>query len=364
MSVRRWPRSCSVIAIAAGLLFAPIAMSPAALAAPSGTTSLLDIRLPHPNDTGVRRTLPHRIGSPASNLPSELTTGVVLIDTVVKYDEGEAAGSGFILGSNGIIVTNHHVVAGSTSVTVTVASTGQKYPAEVLGYDSTDDVAVLQVLHISGLSTVTTNPDPVTIGQNVTSVGNALGGGELISYNGQVTDIGVTITVTDDDGGRSVLSNLIQVRLPLVPGDSGGPLFNSQSEVVAMNVAGAHDTAANESYCIPIETVLAVEQSVLSGKAIPNVTIGRPAGLGISVAPTTGSGVVVEWVLPGGPASKAGITVGSTLNSLDGTAISSAGQLGQLLAGYASGDKVTMTWTDAAGNQHSGSVTLGNAPLP
>jgi len=361
MSIRRWPRAWSAIALATSMLLSPIAASASPVSA-----SLLDIRLPHPNDTGVRRTLPKQLGSSASKLPSELTTGVVLIDTVINYIDGEAAGSGFILSSDGIIVTNHHVVAGSTDVKVTIASTGQKLEAEVLGYDITEDVAVLKLPHLTGLSTVQTNTDPVTIGQSITAVGNSMGGGELLSYTGLITGTGVTITVSDDGGAaKSVLRNLIQISAPIVPGDSGGPLFNFQGQVVGMNVAGAHDVTDNESYCIPITTVLAIEQSVLAGVPnSPTVTIGRPAGLGIGVSPAAGGGVQVDWVYPHGAADKAGITKGSTLSSIDGKAISSADQLSQLLDGYTSGTNVAMTWTDAAGKQHSATVTLGNGPLP
>ena len=93
----------------------------------------------------------------------------------MKYDGGVAAGTGMVLTSDGEVVTNHHVVAGATSVKVKVMSTGTTYTAKVVGTDSKDDVAVLQLVGASGLSTVTPDTDGIGVGDAVTAVGDANG---------------------------------------------------------------------------------------------------------------------------------------------------------------------------------------------
>ena len=101
--------------------------------------------------------------------------GLVRIVSTLKYEGGEAAGTGMVLTSDGEVVTNHHVVAGATSVKVTVMSTGKTYQAKVEGTDATDDVAVLHLVGASGLSTITADTDGISVGSKVTAVGDANG---------------------------------------------------------------------------------------------------------------------------------------------------------------------------------------------
>ncbi len=108
-------------------------------------------------------------------------TGLVRIATTMKYDGAAAAGTGLVLTSDGEVVTNHHVVAGATSIKVTVMSTGDTYTAKVVGTDTTDDVAVLQLEDASGLDTVNTDNDGVTQGDAVTAVGDGNGTVDYLS---------------------------------------------------------------------------------------------------------------------------------------------------------------------------------------
>ena len=97
------------------------------------------------------------------------------ISTNLKYENGEAAGTGLVLTSGGEVVTNHHVVAGATSIKATVMSTGRTYTAKLVGADSTADVAVIQLAGASGLDTVTTDSHAVSVGDAVTAVGDGNG---------------------------------------------------------------------------------------------------------------------------------------------------------------------------------------------
>ncbi|MCL1840661.1 MAG: S1C family serine protease [Propionibacteriaceae bacterium] len=294
---------------------------------------------------------------------STQTSGLVLINTVVDYGTAQAAGTGMVIESDGIVITNHHVVADSTQVSVTVPSTGKVYSADVLGYDTTHDVAVLQLQGASGLSTVTTNPSLPSSGQSITAVGNAEGAGRLVAAPGQVTDTGVSITVTEDDGsGTANLTNLIQVNAGLVPGDSGGALYDANNQVIGMNVAGSTNSALAQSYAIPISTVMGVADAVLAGQASSTITLGRTAALGITVS-SQANAVQIVGVVNGGAAATAGITPGSVLTRLDGTTITDQTTISTILAQHQPGDKVSVSWIDQAGASHTATVTLGVGPL-
>jgi len=297
----------------------------------------------------------------ATTASTAQSSGVVLIDTVVDYDEGEAAGTGLVLTSDGTVVTNHHVVAGATSITVTVPSTGKKYDATVVGYSTSRDVAVLKLTDASGLSTVSTDPT-VSSGEAVTAVGNAEGAGELTAAAGEVLRRRTTIDVSGDDGTSEHLTNLIETDADVVSGDSGGALLDGDNEVVGMNVAASTGTSQVTGYAIPISRVLRIEAKILAGTASSTITIGSRAALGVQVA--TGSTTpTVAGVVSGGAADKAGIGAGDTITSVGGTSVATFDALSKALTAYRPGDQVRVGWTDTDGTARSTTVTLGTAPI-
>ena len=288
------------------------------------------------------------------------SAGVVLIDTTVDYGQAEAAGTGLVIGANGIVVTNHHVVAGATSVTVTDPSTGTTYPATVLGYDSTHDVAVLQLQGASGLKTVTTDAT-TSIGETVTSIGNAAGRNQLTAATGSILAADIGIDVTEDDGSTAHLSGLIEDSSDVVQGDSGGALRDAEGEVVGMNVAASSGSTQVTGYAIPIPTVLSIANQILAGQSSSTVTIGTTAGLGVEV--TTADGAYVEGVLRSGAAATAGISAGDTITSLGQDTIDSAQALIAELKNLAPGQSLAITWTDPSGGSHRATVTLAQGPV-
>lgn len=310
--------------------------------------------------------------------------GVVVIDTNLAYEGAQAAGTGIVLTSSGEILTNNHVVEGSTSITVTVPATGTSYKASVVGTDATDDVAVLQLSGASGLATATLDNDGVSVGDNVTAVGNAGGTGTLVAADGSVTGTGKSIT-TQSEGvvASESLTGLIETNADIQAGDSGGPLYDSQGEVVGIDTAASASQNVSDGYAIPIETALGIAHRIESGQASSTVTIGLPAFLGVEVASDASSsgysglggaslgynngqsatqGAVVGGVIDGTPAASAGLTAGDTITAVDGTAIASSSDLTSALAQYKPGDSVTITWVDSAGASHSASVTLTSGP--
>lgn len=297
----------------------------------------------------------------ATAATSAESTGVVLIDTVVDYGEEEAAGTGLVLSPNGTVVTNHHVVAGATSITVTVPSTGKTYKATVVGYDTKHDVAVLKLAGAKGLSTVTTD-QAITTGEAVAAVGNAEGQNELTSAAGTILKRRTAIDVTDDDGSTSHLAGLIEDSSDVVPGDSGGALLDGDDDVVGMTVAASSGTTDVTGYAIPIRRVLTIEREILAGDSSSTITIGSPAALGVEVDSRSTAPYIVA-VEPGTGAARAGLAAGDTITSLDGTSVASYRELKAELAKLTAGQRVPITWTDAAGDAHSATITLGTAPI-
>ena len=128
--------------------------------------------------------------------------GVVVIETNLGFQGGQAAGTGMVLTSSGEVLTNNHVIRGATEIRVKVPGTGRSYPAEVVGYSVSDDVAVIQASGASNLKTASRgDSEAVDVGESVQAVGNAGGTGRLTTAAGTVTSVDRSITVNDDQGG-------------------------------------------------------------------------------------------------------------------------------------------------------------------
>ena len=296
----------------------------------------------------------------ATRASAEESTGVVLIDTTVDYGVGAAAGTGLVLSSAGVVVTNHHVVKGSTQVEVTDPATDTSYTADVVGYDPQTDVAVLRLADASNLATVATDTSGITEGDDVTAVGNSNGGGVLTAASGEVTRTGTSIDVSGDDGSTEHLTNLIQTDATVVPGDSGGALLDDDGEVIGMNVAAS--STGNEGYAIPIKTVLALADQILAGDASGAVTLGYGPALGLQLSPQ-GNDLLVVGVVPGSAADSAGVTPGSVLTEFDGESLDNYSELTAALSRLSPGGTATIGWVDRTGSARSATVTLGRAPL-
>jgi S1-C subfamily serine protease len=304
---------------------------------------------------------------------SPIGTGAVVIDTTLGYQGGSAAGTGMVLTSSGEVLTNNHVISGATSIKIVVPGTNHTYTANVLGYDVTDDVAVLQAAGASNLKTVATAASStVTVGDAVTAVGNADGTGTLTSATGTITGVQQSIAVSNDQGGTENLSGLIETDANLQPGDSAGPLFNSAGKVIGMDTAAstgfAFRSTATEGYAIPISKALSIANQIESGQASTSVRVGSTPFLGIEVQPTvapggvSSAGALVAGVVPGGPAASAGLSAGDVITAIDGQAVTSSTSLPTVLLTKQPGSKVTITYTDQSGASRSVSVTLASGP--
>lgn len=289
--------------------------------------------------------------------------GVVTILTDLYYDSGsQAAGTGMILTSSGEILTNNHVVQGATTIEVTVESTGKTYTANVVGTDSVDDIAVLQLVDASGLDTVDLSSSAVATGNDVTSIGNAEGTGDLVAAEGAVLDTDQSITVSNDlTGEPEALAGLIEVDADVVSGDSGGPLVNSDGVVVGIVTAASSGSRNITGYAIPIATALRIVHQIEAGSESGNVIIGLPAFLGVSLAKDA-TDATVAGTVDGSPAASAGLVAGDVITAVDGTAVSTQTELSTLIKSYDVGTQVTVSFTDATGAAQSVTVTLTAGP--
>ncbi|MCX2843363.1 trypsin-like peptidase domain-containing protein [Curtobacterium flaccumfaciens] len=305
--------------------------------------------------------------SPATAATAADKKGVVTINTVLNYDESsQAAGTGMVLTSDGTILTNNHVIQGATSITVTDETTGKEYKADVVGADATNDVAVLKLENASGLSTVTLDDDgePST-GDTVKDVGNAEGTGNLVAAEGTVTATDQDIQVQSESGtGTESLTGLIEISADIVSGDSGGPVLDSEGEVVGMATAASSGTADVTGYAIPITTAKTIAEKILAGESSSTITIGLPAFLGVQVSNTTGTtgGVAVAGTVEGSGAASAGLAAGDTITSIDGTAVTSSDQLTKVVQSHSVGDKVSVRYTDSTGAAKTVTITLTAGP--
>lgn len=297
-------------------------------------------------------------------------TGMVLIDTVLNG--GEGAGTGMILSEDGYVLTNYHVVEGSTEVKVTDTTSGKQYTGEVVGHDQTQDVALVKLKDASGLKPVQTSSDAVSTGDQVSAIGNASGEGYLRQLTGKVTATDQSITTqAEATSAGEKLNNLIQTDADVVPGYSGGALVNESGQVVGMTTAAsAGKTSENvDGYAIPITEALKIAEQIKSGQSSESVQIGKGAALGISVLSADtgqvggGYGVSVQEVIQGGAVAGTGIKTGDTIVGLDGKSVKSYAALKEILSGHKAGDKVELVWLDSNGKQSTKTVTLGESSV-
>lgn len=293
------------------------------------------------------------------------TKGVVIVNTNLALQNASAAGTGIVLTKTGEVLTNNHVIAGATTIKVTIPATRKTYVATVVGYDITDDVALLQLPGGTPFTTATTGSSAkLEIGQSTRAVGNANGGGKLVVTSGKVVGLNQTIGVHGDDGHISQLGHLVETSAHLVPGDSGGPLLDAAGRVIGMVAAGSPSFSFNGSapgYAIAINHALAIVKLVAGGSASSLVHIGKTAFVGLQLVDVP-EGVGVQDVVPGSPAETAGLAAGDLITSADGAPLSSTSDLRAVLFTHHPGDTVKIGYTDALGNAATVTITLASGP--
>jgi S1-C subfamily serine protease len=325
----------------------------------------------------------------AQALAAKVDPGVVDITSQLKYSNATAEGTGMIISPNGLVLTNNHVIDQATSVTAQLVVSGKTYTAQVLGYDASDDVALLQLQGATGLKPVSLGDSgQVKVGQAVLALGNAGGRGGLPS-TAQGTISGLNRTIQASDSGASTqetLHGMLQTDAPIQQGDSGGPLVNSDGKVIGMDTAanssgfGQDQSGATTGFAIPINHAIAIANQISAGHASATVHIGLAGFIGINVAdasdpngcaanggfgggiggstPAVNSGALICTVIPGTPAASAGLTTGDVITSINGQSVGSSNDLTKMLASDHPGDQLAIVYVDQNGSKHNTSLTL------
>ena len=274
--------------------------------------------------------------------------------------QSASSGSGFIITQDGYIVTNHHVVSGASSVTVTLHD-GREYPATVVGSDSDYDVAVLKI-NATDLQPVTLgNSSNVNVGDSVLAIGNPLGELTFSMSQGIVSCCDRAINV---DGTPF---NMIQVDASINPGNSGGPLMNLYGEVVGIVSAKyssySDTTVEGLGFAIPIGDVQAIITDIMeNGQVTDKPSFGITAGtmteqMAAQYQIEQKSGAFVYSVNKGGAGEKAGLRMGDVITKVDSTDIASMEDLTAAKKGHKAGDTVTVTYF-RDGSSHTTSLTF------
>ena len=276
---------------------------------------------------------------------------------------GTATGSGFILTEDGYVITNCHVIDGATAVSVTTHD-GTEYPAQIIGSDATNDVAVLKV-EATGLQAVTLgSSDSLITGDMVVAIGNPLGTLSATQTVGYVS--GKDRDVTTDG---SIIS-MIQTDAAINSGNSGGPLFNTSGEVVGITTAKYSGTTGSGAsiegigFAIPIDDVKGIISDLIDYGYVTG------AYLGVTVQDTDSAsasafglptGAYVTRVEPGSAAANAGIQPKDMIIQLGDTKITGITTLTRALRNYKAGDTTTITII-RSGNQMELTITLDEKP--
>jgi S1-C subfamily serine protease len=307
-----------------------------------------------------------------SSVGAAIDPAIVDVVTTLGYQDAKAAGTGIVLTPTGEILTNHHVVQGATTISVTDIGNGRTYTGNVVGYDASEDIAVVRLSGASGLKTANIgDSSKLTIGQSVVALGNAGGvGGTPSEAPGQVTGLDRTITASDDNGSAEQLTGLIQTSARLLSGDSGGPLVDSSARVIGIDTAGStrfsFRNAGAGGFAIPINRAMSIAKEITAGHASSTVHIGPSAFLGVQIQASANnevSGAEVAGTLSGSPATRTGISAGDVITSVGGKDVASPTELSSIMQQHHPGDRVAVRWLDGSGVSHSANVTLANGPV-
>jgi putative serine protease PepD len=272
-------------------------------------------------------------------LAAAVTPAVVSIEA--SNELGSATGTGFIIDSNGYIVTNNHVIADAvyrSTITVTLAD-GQEFLAKVVGNTSEYDIAVLKI-KATGLPVVELgNSDGVVVGDTVIAIGSPLGLQSTVT-SGIISALDRPVTTGNNDELSFI--DALQTDAAINPGNSGGPLIDAKGRVIGVNSAIATNTNNQDEagsiglgFAIPINLVTRISQEIIdTGKATVPI-------MGVELAiQTKVEGAVVQGITKGGPADKTGLKIGDVIVKANGRTIHSDSELVIVIRSQNPGDIV------------------------
>ena len=259
---------------------------------------------------------------------------------------GAAAGSGFILTADGYILTNYHVVESSDSIKVTTYD-GTSYDAQLIGYDESNDIAVLKIDATDLTPVVLGDSDTLNVGDSVVAIGNPLGELTFSLTTGVVSALDRPVTFST---GSTM--NLIQTDCAINSGNSGGALFNLYGEVIGITNAKYSSSSAsseasidNIGFAIPIDQVRSIFESIITNGYIVKPYIGVTVSDVSTESQSYGlpQGAAVRSVTENGPAAEAGLQENDIITTVNGEAITGSNDLVKLVKAASAGDTLELT---------------------
>ena len=274
-----------------------------------------------------------------------ITTEIITTNFWGYQSTGAAAGSGFILTEDGYILTNQHVIDKAKSITVAMYD-GKSYPATLVGYDVSNDIAVLKI-DAKGLTPVTLgDSDNLEVGDEVVAIGNPLGELTFSLTKGNVSALNRAVTLSS-----SVTMNLIQTDAAINSGNSGGALFNMYGEVIGITNAKYSSSGYGEAsidnigFAIPINAVRDIVTSIIEKGYISRPYIGVSVDNVSEESQSYGmpQGAAIRAVEKDSPAEKAGIQANDIVTAINGETITSSKELVKRVSDSESGDEMVFS---------------------
>jgi putative serine protease PepD len=365
---RRGVALLCAVAIAAGLVGGGAGAALTATLDDNGTTATTPASSTSLQGTSSKTSTPAADGS-VEAVAAAVLPSVVSIEVTTAQGGGE--GTGIVLSSDGLILTNNHVVAdaasGGGSITVTL-NDGSTHAASIVGRDPVTDLAVIKAKGVSGLTKATLGSSAdLAPGEQVVAIGSPLGLQGTVT-SGIVSALNRPVRTGDATGAEnaSTVIDAIQTDAAINPGNSGGPLVNLRGEVVGINsaIASLGASAVGQSGSIGLGFSIPIDQARTIAKELIDTGSASHAQLGVSVrdASTTGNstfsdGAAVAAVTAGGAAEKAGLAAGDIITKVGNRSVDSADALIAAIRSHRPGDSVVLTYT------HNGTETTSKATL-
>jgi putative serine protease PepD len=273
----------------------------------------------------------------------KVSPSVVQLQVQGRSSAGE--GSGFIISSDGLIVTNNHVVEGAADggAIRAVFQDGTTATATIVGRDPTSDVAVVKAEGRKDLPVVELgSSDALKVGQGVVAIGSPFELSGTVT-SGIVSSLHRPTRAGGEDGSQATVLDAIQTDAAINPGNSGGPLVNMQGQIVGINSAiYSPQTANGQAGSVGIGFAIPIDQARRTAKEIAETGKATQTVLGVSVRDGQDGGALIADVVAGGAGEKAGLKKGDVVTKLDDRRIDSSDALVAAVRSHAPGDKVRL----------------------